>query len=102
MTFAKARMTEMEKSNKHPIVSSHAIDKFLSETGCKNSRSYAEKRILKMYDKSEQVYLPQDISTTRLLRNGINEATYYEYAQWRMVVVNGIMVTFERKFKKRK
>lgn len=80
-------------------ISSHAIDKYLNETGCQKDREYAEKRLLELYEKSTKVDLPSDISVTRLLRNGVEQADYYEYAQWRMVVVGSVMVTFERKFR---
>jgi len=80
-------------------ISSHAIDKYLAETGCHKDREYAEERLLEFYKKSTKVDLPPDIQVTRLLRNGIEQATYHEYAQWRMVVVEGVMVTFERKFR---
>lgn len=83
-------------------ISSHAIDKYLNETGCRKDREYAEKRLLELYEKSTQVDLPSDIRVTRLLRNGVEQATYHEYAQWRMVVVGSVMVTFERKFRTKK
>lgn len=87
-------------NDKHNIkISKHAVDKYIMETGCKRGEKYAEKRIREIFGKSVQVDLPSDIKIYRLLNNGIDQATYHERGQWRMVLVGGVMVTFERKYR---
>lgn len=84
------------------IISEHAIDKFIAETGCKKNRQYVESRLRKLFKKAVKTELPSEIKVERFLRNGSEDASYYELSQWRMVVSGCVMVTFERKYPKKK
>jgi hypothetical protein len=87
-------------------VSKHAMDKFMSVTGCNPER--ALERFLRLLRLSKKVSLPPYIAGQRLLNNKVNgkfyEAKYYETQQYRFAIIkddhgSNVIVTFEEKFK---
>ena len=83
----------------------HAIEKFEDIFKLPHDSKSSERRILGMYRKAKEVKLDPVISALRLINNKnrqtYKEAKYYEYESYRMVIVDGFMVTFEKKFEKR-
>jgi len=86
-------------------ITNHAIDKYISITGCANRRR-AVRRLRKMFSKSERVFLDPEIAGQRIMRashrNGggdIRPVEYYEFDVYRFIVVDGTIITFELKFK---
>uniref|UniRef100_A0A6H1ZW98 Uncharacterized protein n=1 Tax=viral metagenome TaxID=1070528 RepID=A0A6H1ZW98_9ZZZZ len=88
-------------------VTYHAVDKFMDILNCKNA-DIAKQRLIEMYYNSKEVKISPYISAQRILRskirNGgeIKETKYFEFECYRMAVVDGVIITFEKKFKNRK
>ena len=90
------------------VISEHAVDRYMSLT-YKRDRERARETIKNMFEKAERVKLSPEITAQRIINsrkqyndNQLREASYYEYDAYRMVVVDGTMVTLEKKFKDRK
>jgi len=88
-------------------VTYHAIDKFMNMFNCEDA-DIAKQKLIEMYYKSKEVRISPYISAQRILRskirNGgeIKETKYFEFECYRMAVVDGVIITFEKKFKDRK
>jgi len=86
-------------------ITNHAIDKYISITGCTDRRR-ALKRLRRMFDRSERVFLDPEIAGQRIIRashrNGggdIRPVEYYEFDAYRFIIVDETIITFELKFK---
>ena len=84
-----------------PHITDHAIDKFIKLHTY--TRIQARKALLKLFSKADKVQIPPEKAVVRLINNAKEqdfkdvEAEYYEISGFRMVIVNGTMVTFEKK-----
>jgi hypothetical protein len=79
------------------VVTEHAVDKYLAITGCKD-RYKAKRRLREWFRRAKRCSIPDNFKVERILNNDFKEARYYEFNQYRFVVVDGEMVTFEEKY----
>jgi len=78
-------------------ITQHAIDKYQLVTGCQN-KDEVEPKIRKMLRRAKEVDLPPQHRLQRLLNNRLQEARYFEFDRFRMVVIDDTMVTFEERY----
>jgi len=84
-----------------PHITDHAIDKFLEITA--PSREAAKGALLKMFMQATKTEIPPGKTIARLINNSKNydykdaQAQYYELGGYRFVIVNNVMVTFEKR-----
>lgn len=90
------------------LISEHAVDRYMDLTG-KSDRERARITIKNMFDRAKKVKLSPEITALRILNsrkqyndNQLREAEYWEYDAYRMVIVDGTMVTLEKKYKGRR
>jgi len=90
-------------------VTKHAISKCMDLLGITDEER-ARKTILKMLEDSTEVNIDPHHAAIRTLRNQnhidsegkIKESKYFERGEYRMVVVENSVVTFEKKWKEKK
>jgi len=98
----------MERISRIKIyITSHAVEKYQNIFSMKNlDGDEIRKRILNMFLKADEIKQHPAVVAQRMLNNkkpsGYKEAKYFEYGQYRMVIVDDAMVTFEKKFKSRR
>lgn len=80
-----------------PVVTEHAVDKYCNITGC-TDRYKARRKLREWFKRARPCKIDPGHKVKRIINNGLREARYYEFNQYRFVVLDGEMVTFEEKY----
>jgi len=75
------------------IITQHAINKFRQRTGCVCDDNEVKKRILKLYEKAEEVELKPEYRVIAILNHKCEPAKYLRFAQFIFVCIDNVLKT---------